>query len=174
MKDIAGAFFKCVYLSFNSNFFMNIKNPVSKIRILISFSLLLSLAGCDINKEKTKPVEMALKVITKNIKLEGQPETLSYSGTIDADNTVSLGFSVSGRVNLANVKEGQHVHTGELLATVEAVEYQNAVLLAQAGLDQAEDNFKRLNELHEKGSLPERDFITAKISLKAELTKAQH
>ena len=153
---------------------MNTKNPVSKIKILVSYSLLIAaLAGCDINKEKTKPVEMALKVITKNIKLEGQPETLSYSGTIEADNTLSLGFSVSGRVSLVNVQEGQHVRAGQLLATVEAVEYQNAVLLAQAGVDQAADNFKRLNELHNKGSLPERDFITAKISLtQAELNKS--
>jgi RND family efflux transporter MFP subunit len=153
---------------------MNAKHPVSKIKILVSYSLLLaSLAGCNINKEKTKPVEMALKVITKNIQLEGQPETLSYSGTIEADNTVALGFSVSGRVSGVNVQEGQHVRAGQLLATVEAVEYQNAFLLAQAGVDQAADNFKRLNELHNNGSLPEKDFITAKISLtQAELNKS--
>jgi RND family efflux transporter MFP subunit len=146
----------------------------NKIKKLVSYSLLLTaLAGCDSNKERSKLAELPLKVIAKKVVYEGQPDILSYSGTIEAANSVSLGFSISGRVSLVNVQEGQHVRAGQLLATVEAVEYENAVLLAQAGLDQAADNFKRLNELHDKGSLPERDFITAKISLtQAEINKS--
>jgi RND family efflux transporter MFP subunit len=129
-------------------------------------------AGCDNNKEPSQPFEMPVKVVAKKIANEGETELLSYSGTIEADNTLSLGFSVSGRVIMVNVHEGQHVREGQLLATVEETEFQNAVLLAQTGLEQAADNFKRLNELYEKGSLPEKDYITAKINLtQAEINK---
>jgi RND family efflux transporter MFP subunit len=149
----------------STNFKLKGKVIGVQYRIICMAFLFASIAGCDGNKEHNKTTEVPIKVITKKIISEGQPEVLSYSGTIEADNTLSLGFSVSGRVILVNVHEGQYVHEGQLLATVEETEYQNAVLLAQAGLDQAADNFKRLNELYEKGSLPERDYITAKISL---------
>src|SRR5258708_7539600 len=147
---------------------------MNKLRTIAFFSILATvLAGCGGREEKQKEAKVPVKVITKQITPAGQPEVLSYSGTIEADNTVSLGFSVSGRVTSVNVQEGQHVSAGQLLATIETIEYQNAVQLAQASLDQAADNFRRLNELHEKGSLPERDFITAKVSLtQAEVNKS--
>ncbi|GAA3990110.1 efflux RND transporter periplasmic adaptor subunit [Mucilaginibacter dorajii] len=144
------------------------------LKTVAFFSILVTvIAGCGSGEEQSKQAEAPIKVITKQIIPTGQPEVFSYSGTIEADNTVSLGFSVSGRVTSVNVQEGQHVNAGQLLATIETIEYQNAVRLAQAGLDQAADNFKRLNELHTKGSLPERDFITTKVSLtQAEVNKS--
>jgi RND family efflux transporter MFP subunit len=139
---------------------------MKKTTIIVIFSILvITIAGCGGGGEKQKQAEVATKVITQQIRSGGQPEIFTYSGTVEADNTVTLSFSVPGRVTAVNVQEGQHVSTGQLLSTIETTEYFNAVQLAQAGLDQAADNFKRLNELHDKGSLPERDFISAKVSL---------
>jgi membrane fusion protein, multidrug efflux system len=136
------------------------------IKIPASFFLIcIAMAGCETNPEKPQPAEKPPKVIAKKIIYAAEQESLSYSGTIEADNTVSLGFLVPGRVNEVDVQEGQHVHAGELMAGIEEADYRNAVLLAQAGLDQASDNFKRLNKLYEMSSLPERDFIIAKTSL---------
>lgn len=124
----------------------------------------LLLSSCGHKEEKPAAASPAPKVIVKEIAAQGVPETLTYSGTIEADNTVSLGFSVSGRVTQVNVQEGEHVHAGQLLATIETTEYENALQIAAASLEQATDNFKRYEELHSKGSLPERDFITAKVA----------
>lgn len=125
-------------------------------------TLLFSSCG---HTEKTPAVtDTPAKVTVKEIAAQGTPEILSYSGTIEADNTVSLSFSVSGRINSVTVQEGQHVQAGQLLATIETIEYENALQVAAASLEQAMDNFKRYNELHAKGSLPERDFITAKVA----------
>jgi len=127
--------------------------------------VVLTLAGCDDPRKEPQLEATPVKVSTKLISPVGRQEVLSYSGTIEADNTVSLGFSVSGRVSEVRVQEGQHVNAGELLATIETTEYQNGLLLAQAGLEQAADNFNRLDQLHSKGSLPERDYIAAKVAL---------
>jgi membrane fusion protein, multidrug efflux system len=61
--------------------------------------------------------------------------------------------------------EGQQVQQGQLLATVETDDYASALQIANAAEEQAADNFKRLNELHAKGSLPERDYIAARSAL---------
>ncbi|MFC0181982.1 RND family efflux transporter, MFP subunit [Pseudarcicella hirudinis] len=133
----------------------------------------LFLSSCGSKKEQIREEEKTVKVSVKQITPAGQPEAFSYSGTIEADNSVALGFSVSGRVTAVSVQEGQHVRAGQLLATLETTEYENALLVAKASLEQAEDLFKRYNELHSKGSLPERDFISAKVSLaQAEANKS--
>jgi len=122
------------------------------------------LAGCGKSQEK-EMVITPLKVSARQLTTAGVSEALSYSGTIEADNSVALGFSVSGRITSVNVQEGQHVSEGQLLATMETIEYQNNLLLAEASLEQAEDNFKRLDELYAKGSLPARDHLAAKVAL---------
>lgn len=123
--------------------------------------LLLSSCG---HTEKAPASTPPTRVTVKQIQATGQPEKLYYSGTIEADNTVSLGFTVSGRISAVYIQEGEHVKAGQLLATVETTEYENALKVATAGLEQAADNFRRYDELHAKGSLPERDYITAKVS----------
>lgn len=120
-------------------------------------------SSCGHSEEKPAAAP-APKVTIKEIAAQGMSETLTYSGTIEADNTVSLGFSVSGRVTGVHVQEGEHVHAGQLLATIETTEYENALQVAAASLEQATDNFTRYEELHNKGSLPERDFIAAKVA----------
>ena len=78
---------------------------------------------------------------------------------------MSLGFSVPGRISRVYVQEGQKVKKGQLLAAIDVTTYKNAFDIANAGLEQANDNFKRLNGLFQKGSLPERDFIAVKVGV---------
>lgn len=131
------------------------------IRFLSIMALLVS---CGEDKKETQPAVIQ-KVAVRTINALPQPEILSYSGTIEADNTVSLGFSVPGRITAVAIEEGQHVAQGQLLAAIETDEYQDAYTIANAGAEQAADNYKRLDLLYSKGSLPERDHISAKIAL---------
>ncbi|MDQ6530972.1 efflux RND transporter periplasmic adaptor subunit [Flavobacterium sp. LHD-85] len=135
---------------------------LKNISILLALAVLLNSCGEKKNEDAPKSIP---KVSIKTLNAEAQPEVFSYSGTIEADNTVSLGFSVSGRVNSVTIEEGQRVNKGQLLATIETEEYQNAYTIAKAGLDLAVDNFKRLDLLYAKGSLPQRDHINAKIAM---------
>lgn len=127
-------------------------------------ALVLLMASCTEKKERVKEVVIP-KVTVKRIKKIAEKEVLNYSGTIEADNTVSLGFSIPGRVSVVNVQEGQKVRKGQLLASIDGTTYKNAFDIANAGLEQANDNFTRFNSLFQKGSLPERDFIAIKVGL---------
>jgi len=132
--------------------------------VLTLASLSILFFGCTAKEEK-KVKQSALKVTVQQIQHQGQAEELSFSGTIEADNSVQIGFSVAGTVNSVKVNEGQHVQAGQLLATIDATEYDNATLIAGAGLEQAEDMYTRLNGLYQKGSLPAKDFIEIKTKL---------
>lgn len=137
---------------------------ITEKKSLFLLGSLLLLSSCG---EKEKPTVQAepVKVSVQKIEVVSRPEIFTYSGNILADNSVSIGFSVPGRVTAVYVQEGQRVSKGQLLATIETNSYQNALAVAGAGMEQAQDNFSRLNQLYLKKSLPERDYIAAKVAL---------
>jgi len=137
---------------------------MEKSNILFLAIIVLLFISCSEKKEETKEKKIHKVEVTK-ITYNTQKEVLTYSGTIEADNTVSLGFMTSGRVSNILVQEGQKVRKGQLLATIDATSYKNAFDIANAGLELANDNFKRLKQLYDKGSLPERDFIAVKVAV---------
>ena len=121
-------------------------------------------AGCgarEVKKAPQPPVKVSVFKVQKNNTAREQ----SWSGTIEADNTAEIGFAVPGVVNQIAVEEGQTVKQGQLLASLDATEYSNALAIAHAGLEQAEDLYNRLNDLYQKGSLPAKDYIDIKTKL---------
>ncbi|WP_281225485.1 efflux RND transporter periplasmic adaptor subunit [Flavobacterium aquiphilum] len=136
-----------------------------KRNILFILSVLLLSAGCGKKETNQNQTAEPVKVSVRKLELSSQAEVLDYSGTIEADNTVSIGFSVPGRVNAVMVQEGERVVKGQLLASIEQNSYQNNLTVANAALEQAQDNFNRLDQLYKKGSLPERDYIAGKTGL---------
>ena len=135
---------------------------MKQLALLATFIFLLNSCA---DKKETKQEEIAAKVSVKEITTTSENETLNYSGTIEADNTVSIGFAVAGRISNVVVNEGQRVQKGLLLASIDATTYQNAFYIAKASAEQDNDNYKRLNGLYQKGSLPERDFIAVKVAV---------
>ncbi len=113
-----------------------------------------------------------------------RPESVSASGSVEGSETADVAFLVGGRVLRVLVEEGQHVTKGQLLAELEATDYQNAFNAAtaqkaaalavsqraDAGLrkqeveqaridfERAEDEYKRMQVLVERKSLPPNDF----------------
>ena len=116
------------------------------------------------------------KVVLRKVNTSHHQKKLKYSGTIEAEKTAQLGFSVPGTIANVLVEEGDKVSSGQLLATVNTIEYENALAIAQAGFEEAKDAYTRLEGLYKKGSLPERDFISAKSGFaqaQAQLNLAQ-
>lgn len=139
-----------------------ISQPILTILLVSAVSGFLS--GCA-PKEEKKAKPAAVKVTVQEIRSQGLKEEFSFSGTVEADNSVQVGFAVPGIISSVKVNEGQQVSAGQLLATIDATEYDNALLIASAGLEQAEDMFSRLDGLYQKGSLPAKDFIDIKTKL---------
>ncbi len=66
-------------------------------------------------------------------------QTISSSGTLEPANQASLNFAVSGTVTNVNVKAGQTVTAGQVLATVDTTALSEQVNAAQAQLTAAND-----------------------------------
>lgn len=136
------------------------------------FLMIALFSSCG-HKDEKKAAQAPLKVSTVTIQSSEQPQTFSYSGTIEPDNTAQVGFAVAGVINNIYVQEGQLVKQGQILASIDDTEYSNALAIANAGLEQAEDLYTRLNGLYEKGSLPAKDYIDIKTKLaQAKATKS--
>ena len=64
-------------------------------------------------------------------------QTVSTSGTLAPVDTENLNFSTSGQVTAVNVKAGQQVTKGTVLATLDSAALQSQVTSAQASVDSA-------------------------------------
>lgn len=79
-------------------------------------------------------------VQTVHVQQKTMPIYLTALGTVTAYNTVTIKSRVDGQLNSVNVREGQRVRKGELLAEIDPAPYQAALAQAQGQLarDQAQ------------------------------------
>lgn len=64
-------------------------------------------------------------------------ETVSVSGTLKSNDTISLNFETTGRVNSIEVRVGQKVAKGDIIGSLDNANLQLAVDQARANLDKA-------------------------------------
>ena len=88
-----------------------------------------------------------------------------YSGTVEEENGAVLSFSQGGTIKQLRVKVGDRVRRGQLIATVDPTSVRNAYDMARSTRSQAEDAYKRMKQLHDKGSLPDIKWVEAQSQL---------
>ena len=125
-----------------------------------------SLASCA-NKEEggsTAANAVAVKEITVGDEYSGA-DSYGYSGTVEEDASTALSFAVAGTIRQLNVKPGDRVSKGQLIATVDPSTLRNSYDMAHAARAQAEDACQRYKQLHDKGSLPDIKWVEAQSAL---------
>ncbi|MFI8717911.1 efflux RND transporter periplasmic adaptor subunit [Stenotrophomonas sp. NPDC077464] len=107
-------------------------------------------------------------------------QTVEATGVIDAYKLVSVGAQASGQIKSLKVQLGDTVRQGDLIAEIDATTQRNAVLNAQASLDQviaqravqqaslrqAELEFARQQEMLAAEATSRAEFDTAEAALK--------
>ena len=84
------------------------------------------------------PTGLVVTTETASVTTGTIQQTVPSSGTIEPASQASLNFGVSGTVNAVNVKAGQTVTAGEVLATVDTTALSDDLDAAQAQLSSAE------------------------------------
>lgn len=126
------------------------------------------------------------------VRVQSKPdiEVFSISGEINARDAVGLSFPMGGRILLVSVREGDKVAQGQVLAQLESVQQEQALIsteaaltAAEADLRQAEEEFKRQETFLERGATTrirrdeaERLFYISKANIErasAELDRAR-
>jgi RND family efflux transporter MFP subunit len=90
--------------------------------------------------------------------IAGTTITKNYSGVVTESKSISLGFKIAGQITRTCVKEGDFVHQGQLLATLDDVDYQLAAKEARIQYDQMNSEMKRLEYLFQTNNLAENDY----------------
>lgn len=105
-------------------------------RLLTAILLGAVLSGCSEEKVETKETIRPVKVV--EIAPAGEPRELHYSGSVRARTEMNLGFRVGGKITERLVNIGDRVKPGDILARIDATDYQLAVTSAEADLLAAE------------------------------------
>ncbi|MDO4159042.1 MAG: efflux RND transporter periplasmic adaptor subunit [Prevotellaceae bacterium] len=135
---------------------------IGTFAVAVCFFTLLS--SC--TKKESKMDLQPIKVKTTEIKMSSVNGGQSYSGTIEEESGTSLSFSTAGTIKNILVNEGQTVRQGQLIATVDEASLKSAYDATLATLQQAEDAYARMKQLHDAGSLSEIKWIEVQTQLK--------
>lgn len=86
-------------------------------------------------------------------------------GTVEEEDGANVSFGVIGNVVRVMVEEGQFVGKGQAMAEVDGQNVRSAHEISAATLNQAEDAYRRLKNLYDKGTLPEIKMVEMETAL---------
>lgn len=136
---------------------------------LLSFGLAMSF-GCDRKSETEQATAPQAKTVlaVKTERRKFRP-TFELPAVVEAVETAQLYPRVKGILREVNVLPGATVEKGDVVARLDADEFQQALEEAEAGLreavasaEQAKGNYSRAQELRPKGYISAQDFDKAK------------
>jgi RND family efflux transporter MFP subunit len=106
--------------------------------LLAAAALAVACSGPKAATSSTDDVEAAPRQV-KTTAVSSQPLTrsITVTGTLAAEDQVSLAFKVAGRVEQVHVDLGSLVHEGQVLATLSPTDFELRVRQAEAALIQA-------------------------------------
>jgi RND family efflux transporter MFP subunit len=138
---------------------------MKKVHFAIAAVVLIALCGC--GEKKKTAAEQTVRVKVQQIQAEVVNGEQGFSGTIEESSGTSLSFAVTGTIKKIYVSAGQMVAAGQLIAELDPTTLQNAYTIAKTSLEQAQDTYNRMKELHDAGSLPEMQWISIENQLKS-------
>lgn len=119
-------------------------------------------------KESTASIDQPIPVEIQCISATGNQTTITYVGKVEAD-ALNLSFAMGGKLTSLKVQNNQIVHKGDIIATVEDTQAKNALSLAQASLQQAQDAYERVKTVYDQGGVSPMQWV----ELQSKLQQAQ-
>jgi RND family efflux transporter MFP subunit len=89
-----------------------------------------------------------------------------YSGTSQEAHRIDLGFKTAGQLSRIYVTDGDFVRKGQLLATLDDVDYKLGVEASQIQYDQLKTEVERLSKLNEQKSISANEYEKAVAGLR--------
>jgi len=125
----------------------------------------LMLTACGGSSEEQAQVQQH-SVLTTTVAGAAATVNKSFTGVVNERAEVGLGFKTAGQIATVNVKEGQYVKAGQLLATLDTKDYKLQLEATQIQYDQTKREVERLRKLYEGKALPGNDLDKAESGLK--------
>nr|WP_321358531.1 efflux RND transporter periplasmic adaptor subunit [uncultured Draconibacterium sp.] len=132
---------------------MKFKNFVFVLAVaLVAFTACQSSTGEETVAETVKnvKVETVSDGVTQN--------SFTLNGKIKEKSLTSLSFRVGGPLLKLNVKQGDYVKRGDVIAEIDKRDYKLQVETTKAQFEQAEGEYKRYKQLIEQNKIPENTY----------------
>jgi RND family efflux transporter MFP subunit len=145
----------------------------SVVPVIAGAVFLMSVYACS----KPETVAEILPVLVRPVSGVNRSDLVVVSGDVEASRSGNIGFQVPGRVVKVWPEEGDFVAAGAPLAQLDTTEYQLQLVMANAATRQAEDQFKRLQQMYDKQGIPPADFVKIETGLaqaRAQAALVQH
>jgi RND family efflux transporter MFP subunit len=134
---------------------------------LIVMTLIHNKAQSTAKAEAQREVITALPVTVATVDKGTLADVLALTGTIAANNDITVVSETSGRIKSVNVKVGDYVQAGTTLVQVDDELRQANLLSAQANFDKAKADFDRTEALHKEQAVADAQLDAARLGLKA-------
>ena len=142
--------------------------------ILLMCCVMITFQSCK-KEDKTRKIQpIAVKTLILGSS-DSNISNTSYAATgrIEADKSVALSFQVSGTIEQFPVSMGDFVQKGSLIAKIDATAYQKQYEARKAQAEMAKDNYNRVEEVYNKGSIAEVKMVEARSNYKQAEAAAQ-
>jgi len=147
------------------------KRQLIGVLAFLPLSLIITSCGGEPEVIENKTTALPLVVLDKIEKKDFKHE-IRIQGSVETDKDVLLGAEMGGLITAVNVKEGQKVSAGQVIAIVDASILASNVEEIKTQLEYAEYMYNKQKELNKRGVGSEFDLETAKnqvASLKASM-----
>ncbi len=146
------------------------------IRHKRSIMVLFLAAALAVSACQARPAATAQPLQTATVTRGSLQATVSASGTMAAHTQVAVPFQNSGQIKTINVKVGDQVKAGQVLASLNTADLQVAVASAQAGLDSAQAKLASAKKvpLPSEIKAAEASLASAQAALQAAVNKTAH
>lgn len=136
---------------------MNI--PLKFVGVLVLVSV------CSCNRTPKATDTPATRVMIERVETTKQVGGRNYSGTVSESSGTVLSFSVAGTISRMHVGVGDRVAKGQLIATLDASNLEHTYQIALSTLNQAQDAYDRMKQLHDANSLPDIKWVEIENTL---------
>ncbi len=151
---------------------------------IVFTALLILLGACGRGTQDSEKQEgRAKKVRVVEAERVSTEQKRSFAGTAKASERIPLSFEIDGRIRSLAVEMGQRVKAGELVARLSCTDYQleaqrrqSGVDRAEAVLDRARSDYRRIQNLYQKDHASRSELDRARAehrSAKAGLSEAK-
>ena len=143
----------------------------SNLFFMLCMLMALALTSCHEEKVSNKSPQY---VKTTTAESTGEESLISYPGKTKAADVVSPSFKVSGTLSRILVKEGDHVRKGQLIAELDAHDYEVQLRATEAEYAQIKADAERVISMYNEGTTTASNYDKARYGLQQIEEKLSH
>lgn len=136
-----------------------------RLKGLLCFALSLLLIGCADKSDKNQKYDPVIPVHISVVDISDGTNFRNYVGSLKSEVKMALSFQFGGEITNIYVHNGQKIHKGAIIAKVDETTAKSLHDAALATLNQAEDGYERLKQVHEEGGISDVRWVEMETDL---------